>query len=170
MRFSFLQPVMAPLMRQRLLCRMLLLATLVLGIAAWRGWSIWPCIFAEITQRPCPGCGMTRSFMALLRGNWAESLRMHPFTIFFVMSGLMCSVVTLLPLGLAERIVVKVEVFERKTKLPAAALILFASFGLLRMLGLWYQPPLPERPWTFRRPEVVAGTINHNSQHIRNLL
>ncbi len=113
---------------------------------------------------------MTRSFMALLRGNWAESLRMHPFTIFFVMGGLTCSVVTLLPVGLAERIVVKVEAFEKKTKLPAAALILFASFGLLRMLGLWYQPPLPERPRSFRRPEVVAGTINHNSQHIRNLL
>ena len=26
----------------------------------------------------CPGCGLQRSFMAILKGDWAESLRLYP--------------------------------------------------------------------------------------------
>lgn len=29
----------------------------------------------------CPGCGMQRSFICLLRGEWQQSLVLHPATI-----------------------------------------------------------------------------------------
>lgn len=37
------------------------------------------CTFRRITGRPCPTCGMTRSWNALGRGHLRESFRQHPF-------------------------------------------------------------------------------------------
>ncbi|BCX11887.1 MAG: hypothetical protein KatS3mg067_0825 [Thermosynechococcus sp.] len=37
------------------------------------------CPFWATTGIPCPGCGLTRSFMAIARGNLADALRMHLF-------------------------------------------------------------------------------------------
>jgi hypothetical protein len=37
-----------------------------------------PCLFRSMFGFPCPGCGMTRSMMALWRGDLALSLRYHP--------------------------------------------------------------------------------------------
>ena len=39
------------------------------------------CIFASTTGLPCPGCGWTRAFFALLEGNIMESLRLYPLLI-----------------------------------------------------------------------------------------
>jgi len=36
------------------------------------------CAFLLATGAPCPGCGMTRSCVALLEGDLAHSMRMHP--------------------------------------------------------------------------------------------
>ena len=39
------------------------------------------CGFRFLSGAPCPGCGMTRSLLALLRGEAAESWRLHPLGI-----------------------------------------------------------------------------------------
>jgi hypothetical protein len=36
------------------------------------------CPVAIVTGHPCPGCGLTRATLALLRGDLAETLRFHP--------------------------------------------------------------------------------------------
>jgi Protein of unknown function (DUF2752) len=36
------------------------------------------CPFAAVMGFPCPGCGMTRSLLALMRGDWREAWRQHP--------------------------------------------------------------------------------------------
>lgn len=36
------------------------------------------CPFAVASGIPCPGCGLTRSLVALARGNFAEAWRFHP--------------------------------------------------------------------------------------------
>jgi len=36
------------------------------------------CPFAAITRHPCPGCGLTRASLSLLRGQIAEAVHMHP--------------------------------------------------------------------------------------------
>ena len=43
------------------------------------GWDIMPCPSMQVLGLPCPGCGMTRSCLSLLRGDWAGSLRFNPF-------------------------------------------------------------------------------------------
>ena len=37
-----------------------------------------PCLFKMVFHIPCPGCGMTRSFKALWRGDWFVAVRYHP--------------------------------------------------------------------------------------------
>lgn len=38
----------------------------------------FPCLFKAAFHSPCPGCGMTRSFKALWRGDWLLAVRYHP--------------------------------------------------------------------------------------------
>ncbi|MDE7224340.1 MAG: DUF2752 domain-containing protein [Acetatifactor sp.] len=37
------------------------------------------CPSREVLGIPCPGCGLTRSILLLLRGQWAESWKLQPF-------------------------------------------------------------------------------------------
>ena len=37
-----------------------------------------PCVWRELLGLPCPGCGMSRAYMALLKGNVRTAFLMHP--------------------------------------------------------------------------------------------
>lgn len=45
------------------------------------------CVFNKMTGYYCPGCGGTRAAFALLRGNIARSLFLHPFVPYAVLVG-----------------------------------------------------------------------------------
>jgi len=36
------------------------------------------CLSRRLLHLPCPGCGLTRAFAALAKGEWAAALRLHP--------------------------------------------------------------------------------------------
>lgn len=40
-----------------------------------------PCIYKKYSGVECPGCGMQRAFIALLKGNFIESLQLYPALI-----------------------------------------------------------------------------------------
>lgn len=53
------------------------------GLALLRTWhpgegTLSICLFRNVTGIPCPGCGMTRAFALLARGDWRAALAMHP--------------------------------------------------------------------------------------------
>ncbi len=54
-----------------------------LGIAAILVLDYWGigCPFKALTGYPCPTCGMTRSFLALIHCNIKESLSYNPMTL-----------------------------------------------------------------------------------------
>lgn len=65
------------------------------------------CLFYHLTGLPCPGCGLTRSFVSLGHGHFAEALHWHPLgPVLFLLCALLwlrCGIyhwrgVTLLPL------------------------------------------------------------------------
>lgn len=49
------------------------------------------CPLSNLFGLPCPGCGLTRSLLLFLTGNWKASFAMHPFAgawvLFFIVMG-----------------------------------------------------------------------------------
>ena len=64
--------------------RALRLASLVLpyAVAAWL--EITVCPVALVGRVPCPGCGVTRAALALVRGDVHEATRMNPLAVVVV--------------------------------------------------------------------------------------
>ena len=38
----------------------------------------WGCVWRQVTGLDCPGCGLTRCFVAAAHGNFAAALKFHP--------------------------------------------------------------------------------------------
>lgn len=56
----------------------------VLYMIDWLEHHLIPCFFKSTFGMECPGCGMQRAFIALLKGDLASSLQYHPALIPFV--------------------------------------------------------------------------------------
>lgn len=52
------------------------LVLLIVGLLAAK---VPLCPFAITTHHPCPGCGLTRASLAILRGDFATGFAIHPF-------------------------------------------------------------------------------------------
>jgi Protein of unknown function (DUF2752) len=50
-------------------------------IAQWLHNHMLECTSKKYLHIECPGCGLQRSFIALLQGNFMQSLQLHPATI-----------------------------------------------------------------------------------------
>ena len=46
--------------------------------------SLIPCLFYRITGTPCPGCGMTRSCVALVQGDFTAAWHYHPLSFVLI--------------------------------------------------------------------------------------
>ena len=54
-------------------------AALLVFLALLAAWGlIFGCPIKRLTGLPCPGCGLTRGCLALLRLDFADALRWHP--------------------------------------------------------------------------------------------
>jgi hypothetical protein len=51
---------------------------LKISIVDWLEQFQLPCIYKIVMGHDCPGCGMQRAVILLLRGNFIESLKMYP--------------------------------------------------------------------------------------------
>lgn len=46
------------------------------------------CYFRQMLGIPCPGCGLTRSFLLILQGSFAEAWQLHPFAYGWIAFGI----------------------------------------------------------------------------------
>ena len=51
------------------------------NLFTWLSNHMLPCVFKKITGYNCPGCGIQRSVLALLKGNLYQSFMLYPATI-----------------------------------------------------------------------------------------
>ena len=123
----------------------LLLLLLVGGSAA--AVSLAPvhaaCGFRVVTGAPCPGCGMTRACLALLRGDVAASFSLHPMAI---------------PVALVAAAALALAVHEGATGRPTFrglaerragtfAVVLLSSFALLWVVRVLWHPEWSPDPF-----------------------
>ena len=126
--------ILAPVLRERVLCISLLAACLLLVLANLAGISLLQCNFQTVTGLPCPGCGMTRGMAALLRGHFQEAWRWHPFTPLLALSGVVVLLATGLPEPWRFRLIALIESIERRTGIVLVAGIGLIVYGVWRML------------------------------------
>lgn len=95
--------------RRRLGTGLLLFALACVGCAtglfdAGRAIEAMPplCLFHRLTGLDCPGCGMTRAFVCLMRGDLSGAWQMHPFSIPLLLASISA---VLLPAPLRTRLV-----------------------------------------------------------------
>ncbi len=80
------------------------------------------CVCKGVTGIPCPACGMTRSTMAFLRGDWEYAFRMHPATF-------------MLPIFAALWVYYyKKENSKRKNQILVLFIIILVIIWIVRML------------------------------------
>jgi len=61
---------------------------MLLSFVGWLERNSLPCFYKKYLGIDCPGCGMQRAFIELLKGNFLESLKIYPalFPTFFLLA------------------------------------------------------------------------------------
>jgi hypothetical protein len=96
----------------------------------------WDCPFFRVTGIPCPGCGLTRAVILLLKGDLQASLRFHAFAPVLLLTALALILVLLLPRSITQPAISKVEMLEQQTGFTVIILVGLILYWLARLLFL----------------------------------
>jgi hypothetical protein len=88
------------------------------------------CPFALLTHHPCPGCGLTRATLALLRGHLAEALDFHPLVL--IVAPLIVGMAMAMAYGYVVRGTVAIPLRPGSRWMTGGAIALTVA-----MLGVW---------------------------------
>jgi hypothetical protein len=124
----------AYLVRERKLGLAMAAGGLLYFALACRGIDPMPCPFLKVTGLPCPGCGMTRSCLAMLRGNWAQVWRLNPFGPVFAVFWAVVVAGGVLPQPWRGRFADRLGRFEQRTRWAAWIAVGLAIYGLTRWI------------------------------------
>lgn len=82
---------------------MVMLLSVYTNVIHWLEQHMLPCFFKSLFNFDCPGCGLQRSFLLLLKGNIYDSIKMYPALLpifFFILFLLINKKVQFLKTGL----------------------------------------------------------------------
>ena len=96
----------------------------------------WECPFFRLTGIPCPGCGLTRAVILLLKGDLQASLRFHAFAPIVLLTAVALILVLLLPRSITQPAISKVAMLEQKTGFTVIILVGLILYWLARLLFL----------------------------------
>jgi hypothetical protein len=94
----------------------------------------WQCPILHATGVPCPGCGLSRAIVLLLRGELRESIRFHAFAPIFLLVGIALAITVVLPESMVQPAIYEAEVLERKTGFTVIILAGLIIYWLARLL------------------------------------
>jgi len=96
----------------------------------------WECPFFRLTGIPCPGCGLSRAMMLLLKGDLSGSFRFHAFAPIFLLAIITLILSVLLPKSIIQPAISRAERIERQTGLTVLILAGLIFYWLARLLFL----------------------------------
>lgn len=146
--------------------RIVILTAMVspLAIAVWvvrlgQSFPFPPCLFQWALGFPSPSCGLTRSVLALVSGDWARSLSYHLFGPVFV--GLAVAIALAILTELVTRR--SLAHWYQRVWQSRATVGMIGLCGLYYGLRLWVRYAPPTLPWglgdTALWQQFVAGAI-----------
>lgn len=131
-----LPPLFAPLLRERLVSGLLLGFFAAQVLLVRLGLPSWRCPFYMVFHRPCPGCGLSRAMAALLQGDVATAMRLHPFAPLFLAGALLLAFGFALPFSARQRLADAIESVERRTGVAFVPLLGIVVFGVIRVFAV----------------------------------
>ncbi|ADL41515.1 hypothetical protein COB47_0151 [Caldicellulosiruptor obsidiansis OB47] len=107
------------------------------------------CLFRSIWGIPCPGCGMTRALLAVLKGNLLAAFYYHP----------LCVVVILYPvIYIIFKVRKSKQIFDVwKNKALKTIIRLFLFVWIIRMI--FFFPHIP--PLDFEKNSLIGRLLQH---------
>lgn len=100
------------------------------------GWDVMPCPSMQVLGLPCPGCGMTRSCLSLLRGDWAASWRLNPFGPVFAVFWAIVGAGVAMPQPWRGKFADCIGRLEQRSRWAGWVAGGLAIYGLTRLIGL----------------------------------
>lgn len=131
---ALLQPILAPILKNRATCVAITTAAMLQLSFVFAGLPGWRSPIHALLGIPDPGCGLSRAIVALLRGDLQTSLTFHAFAPLFVIALTLIALAAVLPHAARERIAMWIETLERRTGLTAFLLIGLVIYWLARLL------------------------------------
>jgi len=108
---------------------------LQLGLTSLK-FSGWQCPLLHLFGVPCPGCGLTRATIFLLKGDWQRSIAYHAFAPAFVIAFALVLGAAVLPRAARARVIDVTDSVERHTGIAVIILLGLIVYWLARLLIL----------------------------------
>lgn len=115
-------PRIGPVLRNRLLCALLLAAWFAQVGLVYQGLSAWSCPLQSTMRLPCPGCGLTRSTVCLLKGHGRAALAQHPMAPAVLAAPMVLLPGAVLPKTRRKRFLKRINMLEQR--IPVVGIIL----------------------------------------------
>jgi len=96
----------------------------------------WQCPFFHFTGVPCPGCGLSRATMLLLKGDLAGAIRFHAFAPILLLGIVALILSVLLPKSIIQPAIARAERIERQTGITVLILAGLILYWLARLVFL----------------------------------
>jgi hypothetical protein len=133
-----IKKIAVPIFSEILAYRPAALAVAGIGAAQLIGSSLgfgMPCAFYHATGKPCPGCGLTRSVLALLHGQVGHSFNLHPMGPLLLIGLLAALAAGIMPAKARQKWIGLIAALERRTGIVAILFVAMMVLWVLRVAG-----------------------------------
>jgi hypothetical protein len=128
-------PAFAPIIQNRWLLLILAgLGIFQVGLVD-AGWWGWQCPIEAIFGIPCPGCGLTRSMVLLIHGEWQAAVATHAFAPLFLATLILLAICGALPRRFQRCVSQYIAAFEKRTGIAVLVVLGMLIYWGLRHAG-----------------------------------
>lgn len=127
------QTLLADLLRERIVVALIFAFAAVQLIMTGNGLPGWQCPVLQTIGYPCPGCGLSRAAVALLRGEWSLSLTLHAFAPILLPVLVLAGIASFLPQRHRQNLICIIERIEKRTWLSVILLVALVVYWIVRL-------------------------------------
>jgi len=99
------------------------------------GLPAWSCPILAATGVPCPGCGLTRATMELIRGDFLQSFQTHAFAPVFLFALTLMLLTLVLPEFQRRNIIDRISKLEIRNGITAWVFLFLMSYWAFRLIA-----------------------------------